>query len=322
MDMFFLTLKQMLMMVSLMLVGYILRKKNIVPDNSGIILSKLETYIFVPALSLINQINNCTVETFVSNSGLMIYGIVLIVITIGVSTVVSRLFVRNANQSSEQLYQRNLYKYALTFSNYGFMGNFIILGIWGDMMFYKYSMFTFFVALACSSWGLYILIPKERKASILDNLKKGLLTPPIIALAIGMAIGLLNLKSYVPDFALNAVDSASKCMGPVAMVLAGMVIGGYDIKKMFSDAKVYAVTFLRLIVIPAIIVITLKLIGTSDEIAILALIAFGTPIGMNTIVYPAAYGGDTKTGASMTLVSHILSVITIPVMYYLLIVLL
>ena len=91
---------------------------------------------------------------------------------------------------------------------------------------------------------------------------------------------------------------------------------------MFSNVKVYLVTFLRLIVIPAIFVIALKLIGTSNEIATLVLIAFGTPIGMNTIVYPAAYGGDTKTGASMTLVSHILSVITIPIMYYILIVLL
>ncbi len=322
MEIFFLTLKQMLMMVSLMMAGYILRKKNIVPDNAGTILSKLETYIFVPALSLINQINNCTIETFANNSSLMLYGIVLIIITIGVSTVVSRLFVRNASQSSEQLYQRNLYKYALTFSNYGFMGNFIILGIWGDMMFYKYSMLTFFVALACSSWGLYILIPKDKNASIFANLKKGLVTPPIIALVLGMIIGLLNLKSYIPDFAINALDSASKCMGPVGMILAGIVIGGYDVKKMFSNVKVYLVTFLRLIVIPAIFVIALKLIGTSNEIATLVLIAFGTPIGMNTIVYPAAYGGDTKTGASMTLVSHILSVITIPIMYYILIVLL
>ena len=42
---------------------------------------------------------------------------------------------------------------------------------------------------------------------------------------------------------------------------------------------------------------------------------FVPPLGLNTIVYPAAYGGDTKTGASMTMISHVLSVITIPLMY-------
>ena len=75
-------------------------------------------------------------------------------------------------------------------------------------------------------------------------------------------------------------------------------------------------TALRLLVIPSFIMLLLKLVGADKEIMMLALIAFATPLGMNTIVYPAAYGGDTKTGASMTMISHALSIITIPVMYY------
>ena len=54
---------------------------------------------------------------------------------------------------------------------------------------------------------------------------------------------------------------------------------------------------------------------------ILALIAFATPFGLNTIIYPAAYGGETETGASMAMVSHIFAVVTIPLMYLVFIVL-
>lgn len=108
--------------------------------------------------------------------------------------------------------------------------------------------------------------------------------------------------------------------GPVAMVLAGFVIGGYNLKELISNKKVYVVTFFRLIVIPAVIMLVLKLLGTNDEIMTLALIAFATPLGLNTIVYPAAYGGDTKTGAAMAMVSHAVSVITIPVTYLIFIV--
>ena len=85
--------------------------------------------------------------------------------------------------------------------------------------------------------------------------------------------------------------------------------------------KVYVVTFLRLVAIPAILMVILKLFGTSEEIMTLALIAFATPLGLNTIVYPAAYGGDTKTGAAMALISNALGVITIPLMYYIFVVL-
>lgn len=316
MEILSLVLKQMLMMVTLMLAGFVLRRKKVVPDNAGIAISKLETYIFLPALTLVNQLNNCNVENFANNSVLILYGLILVLVAIGIAYPVSGLFIRKSKQSSELRYQRNIYMYALTFGNFGFMGNFIIQGIWGDAMFYKYSMLTFFFVVFSNAWGLYILIPKEENTGLLKNLKKGLTAPLIIALIIGCVCGLLNLKPYFPDFVMSALDNASKCMGPAAMILAGIIIGGYDIKKMFSNKKVYLVTFLRLIVIPAAFVTVLKLVGVSNEILILSLIAFGTPLGMNTIVYPAAYGGDTKTGASMTLVSHLLSVITIPIMYY------
>ena len=320
MEIFNLTLKQMLMMFSLILVGFLLRKKSKLPENSGTVMAKMETFIFVPALSLFTQMTKCTIDTFKANASLILYGLVIVLCAIILSYPLSKFFVKKDANSPESLYQRNIYKYALTFGNYGFMGNFIILGVWGSDFFYKYSLFVFLVGILCNSWGLYILIPKEKNASIFDNLKKGLLTPPVIALVVGMLIGILNLTQYVPQFIINAFDSAGKCQGPVAMILAGFVIGGYNFKELILNKKVYIVTFLRLVVLPAIILIALKYLGANEEIMTLALIAFGTPLGLNTIVYPAAYGGETKTCASMTMISHTLSVITIPLMYLLFIV--
>ena len=322
MEIFYLTLKQMLMMFSLILVGILLRKTSRLPENSGTTMAKLETYIFVPALSLYTQMTKCTVKTCTENAELLLYGLAIVLASIILAYPLSKCFVRKNLDLPENAYKRNIYKYAMTFGNFGFMGNFIILGIWGNDFFYKYSLFTFLVSILCSSWGLYILIPKEKNASLLENLKTGLLTPPMLALVIGMLFGLLNLTQYVPEFLLDAFDNAGKCQGPVAMVLAGFVIGGYDFKKIILNKKVYIASLLRLVVLPAIIVLALKAIGASEEIMILALIAFGTPLGLNTIVYPAAYGGETQTGASMTLISHTMSVITIPLMYLVFIVLL
>ena len=322
MEIFNLTLNQMLMMFSLILVGFTLRKKKIIPEGTGVALAKLETFVFVPALSLYSQMTQCTVQTFKENSVLILYGLVIVIAAIILSYPLSRLFVPKTSGSSEKLYQRNIYKYAMTFGNYGFMGNFIILGIWGNEFFYKYSLFVFFVAILCSSWGLFILIPKDQNTSIWKNLKKGLLTPPLIALLFGMMIGLSGLSQYVPDFVVRAFDSTGMCQGPVAMVLAGIVIGGYNFKNLLKNKKVYVASLLRLVVIPAAMMLVLKLLGINDEIMTFALIAFATPLGLNTIVYPAAYGGDTKTGASMTMISHTLSVVTIPLMYLIFIVLL
>ena len=323
MDIFFLTLSQMLMMFTFILAGFILRKTKILPEVSHLTMSRLETYIFVPALNITNWMKNCTPSTLKENSSLILYGLVIALVAIAAAYPLSGLFIKNYSESAELDYKRNIYKYAMTFGNYGFMGNFIVLGVWGDEGLFKYMMFTFCVALLCSSWGLFILIPKEKsgKATLLSVLKR-LLTPPMIALLIGLAAGLLNIKEYIPVFFTNALSNASSCMGPVAMILAGFVIGGYDFKSLLTDKKVYIATLLRLIAIPALLMLILNAIGTSKEIMTLALIAFATPLGLNTIVYPAAYGGETKTGASMAMISHTLSVITIPVMYLIFIVLL
>ena len=220
------------------------------------------------------------------------------------------------------VYRQNVYKYAMAFSNYGFMGNFVVLSVWGEDMFFKYSMLCLPVSVLCTSWGLYVLVPKEQNAGLLQNLKKGLLTPPLIALSIGMVLGLVGAKSFIPEFCLNALDNASKCMGPVAMVLAGMVIGEYDIKKLISDKKVYLASLFRLILIPSAALLILKALGAGDEVTCLALVLFACPLGLNTIVYPATYGGETKTGASMAVISNLLAIITLPIMYYVFMVLL
>ena len=58
-----------------------------------------------------------------------------------------------------------------------------------------------------------------------------------------------------------------------------------------------------------------KIIGLSAQIAMLAVFAFSCPSGMNVVVFPASYGQDCKTGASIVLISSLGSILTVPVLY-------
>ena len=112
MEIFNLTLAQMLMMFILIAVGYVLRKKQILPENAGTTFSKAETWIFVPALSLYSMITKCTVENFSKDWKLMLYGLLLVSAAILVAYPLSALFFKKEQRKT---YQRNIYKYALTF---------------------------------------------------------------------------------------------------------------------------------------------------------------------------------------------------------------
>lgn len=320
MDFFYLTLEQMLSMFVMISAGFIIRKKCKFPPNADNVIAKIETFVFVPALFLHVQMTQCTMESFRKDYPLMLYGLAIVLCAIFVAYPLARVFVRKKTGSAAEDYQRNIYRYALTFGNYGYLGTFIVQGIWGDGMLYKYTLFTALLGIVCNSWGLYILVPKDKNASIFKNLQKGLTAPPIVALVLGIILGLTGASKYIPDFFVRALDSAGDCQGPIAMVLAGFIIGGYDFKKLLTNTKVYCVTFLRLIAIPAVMMLVLRLLNASEDVMILTLMAFAVPLGMNTIVYPAAYGGDTETGASMTTISHTLSVLTLPIMYLIFIV--
>ena len=104
-------------------------------------------------------------------------------------------------------------------------------------------------------------------------------------------------------------------MGPLAMILTGFVIGNYKFTSLLKDVKIYIATFLRLIVLPAFFIMLLMLTGADKLTLQLAFFGFATPLGLNTVIFPAAYGSDSKTGASMSMISHTLCVITIPIMY-------
>ena len=321
MDICFLTLNQMLTMFLFIIFGYLMRKVNVLPSSSYHVMSKLETYFFVPVLTVYNWMNNCTITSLKESSVLVFWGIVLVIVAIIFAYPLSKLFIRNAD-NAEDKYQRNIYRYAMAFGNSTFMGNYIVLGIWGSEALFKYSMFTLGISFAYNSWGLYTLLPNESgNKHFLKNITKGIITPPFIALFIGLLIGVCDIKKYIPDFVINVLSDGSKCMGPVAMLLAGVVIGSYNLKELLTCKKVYGAAFMRLVFIPACLILILKFIGINKDIIQWALIAFATPIGLNTIVYPGTYGGDVKTGASMTIISHIFSVITIPLMYLVFIVL-
>ena len=303
--MFQATLNPMLVMCTCIIAGFILKKGDILPDNTDTVLSKLETKLLYPAQVLNTFLNYCTVASLKENMDLLIYSVPLLIVAMIVSVPLSRLF-------EKEEYQRNMYKYGLAFANSGFMGNAIVLAVFGEEMLYRYMIFTLPLQVGCYSWGISLLIPKDQKSG---SAFKRLLNPQFAAAVVGAAAGLVGISALLPQFFRNTLGNLSGCMGPISMVLTGFVVGKYDWKMLLRKKKVYGVTFLRLLVLPAVFLFVLWLCGADELCLTVCLFAYATPLGLNTVVFPAAYGSDTSTGASMAMISHALSVLTIPMMY-------
>jgi len=109
------------------------------------------------------------------------------------------------------------------------------------------------------------------------------------------------------------------------MLLTGVTIAKDDLLSMIKKKKVYAVTAMRLLVMPSLVISLLYGVKTlanvafgmsiGNDVLFLSFFATATPLGLNTIIFPSAYGGDPETGASMAMISHTLCIITMPLLY-------
>ena len=316
------TLQPMLTLFICIAVGFALRKSNILPDSASAVMARLETWVFCPALNFITMARFCTVPALTTNITNVIIGSVSVVIALTISILLSRVFV------PKKCYERGVYQYALAFGNFGYVGDPVILALFGDSVLSYYKLFTLPFTLTVYIWGLSILVPDNGKQ---DNPIKKAINPPTIAMLAGIVVGLSGIgtaggfiDSRLP-FLFSTLDALKSCMGPVAMLLAGCTIAKYNFLAMLKNKKVYIATFLRLIVFPAFIIGCLygiKELGNSlfslqisNDVLYLAFFAIAAPLGLNTVVFPEAYGGNPETGASMAMISHTLCILTIPLMY-------
>lgn len=324
---FLATLNPMLMLFICIVVGFVLSKTKILPESASSVMAKLEVWVFCPALSFFTMASYLTIDNIGQHATNVIIAISVCCLIVPLASILSVLFVK------KNVYERNVYKYALAFANIGYVGEPLVDAVLGGQGLAFYKMYTLPMNIVIYTWGISALVPtdaQKKHKSVLFNL----INAPTIAMVLGCIVGVLGLGSFVLGtsdnltFVGSTLSSLKACMGPVAMLIAGSTIAKYPIKPMLTNVKVYFATAMRMIVLPIVTVAFVFAIKVLLELAFkvyvdntilhLAYFCAGCPLGLNTVVFPEAYGGDPSTGASMAMISHTLCVVIIPLMYALL----
>ena len=314
-EVFLPTLSRMGFLMLLIAIGYILVKTKVVPSEGAGLLSKLENYVFIPALVLGTFLKDFTVTKLSTAWQYVVCGIVVVGISAIFAVFVSKLCAKDK-------YTQNIYTYGLSFANFGFMGNAVVQALFPEV-FADYLIYVIPFWILIYVWGVpYTLMPKnENKKNLFSGLKN-LINPMFIAMVIGIILGLANIS--LPDFVCEVSESGKvggvvgtlgDCMSPVAMLLTGMTIAKIRLRSAFTNLSILAVSLIRVIFMPLIVIAVLYFVDLPYGVELCSICATAMPLGLNTIVVPAAYGRDTTVAAGMALVSHLLSCITIPVIF-------
>lgn len=300
-----LTLEQFAILFFFIVIGYLLKRFKIINDVKS--LSTVLMWVFLPAVVFNVFYKNFTVTNFSVAMPYLLAGIILFGILFAVSYPIVKRY--------KDRITRNTYWYSLVVTNMTYVGFTLIKNVFPELELY-FMVFIIAFQVYIFTLGVAMLKPKAEKVSV-----KGLLSPIMIALLLGMVCGILFdvCAISMPKPIANIVDSAAGCMSPVAMLITGFTLAKIPLAKVFTSPAVYLFTFFRLILYPVVfgaIAYLLHLwLALDIGIVKIMVIYLALPMGINTVVFAEANGADGTIGAQCAFISHALCIITLPVIF-------
>ena len=148
--------------------------------------------------------------------------------------------------------------------------------------------------------------------------RKIVLNINMISIAIGIVLFLTRI--HLPAIINNTLSAVGSMIGPASMIVTGMLFAGMDFKQIFASKRVYFVTFLRLIVVPAIALVLIKLSylaslsSNGPKIMLIVFLAIITPSASTVTQMCQVYGNDSQYASAINVVTTLLAIITMPLM--------
>ena len=305
---FLTTLEQMGRIFAFLAIGYALNRLRVLPKGAEAGISRLITTILLPALMLYANITEFDLVNVSNYFRLVLLGCLFwVMLTLVAWPVAKKL-------SAGDRLEKGIYLYGLCFPNTGAVGTPLILALFGMNGVFLFGLFLLCVSIATYAWGV-TLFQNDGQTNRLKSFFTQMLNPVFVAMLIGLFLGAIGAKNWLPAIALDICSDLSSCYVPISLLLTGYTVANYPLGEVFRRPKSYVCALMRLILLPLVVLLVAKLLKLSAFEASLAVLTYAGPCGMNAVVFPASYGQDCRTGASIVLISSMASIFTVPLLY-------
>lgn len=149
----------------------------------------------------------------------------------------------------------------------------------------------------------------QRGDGVKFDLKK-VITAPLVATLFAAVFSVTGWKLPAP--VTETLSMLGAATVPTSMIIIGTSLGGISAKAAFSDWRVYAASFFRLIVAPVLVWAVLRLFVSDPMLLGIPVLLVACPSAMIITVLCLQYGKDDAFSSQVIFVSTLLSAITIP----------
>lgn len=285
-------------MFLLIIVGIILKKRRILPEQAKTILTDFLLYFILPC----NIINSFRVKLTADTLGMFGMLLVCAVLIQAVAYMLSRILY---NKEPEPL--KKVLQYVTIVSNSGFLGLPIVEEVFGSEGLMYASIFI--VPMRVMMWTAGIACftgESDKKAA----LKKVIIHPCILAVYIGLV--LLVSQCSLPGVADKILREAGSCTTTISMVIIGLILAEVDVRHLVN-IQVLKTIGIRLIILPSFALLIARLLRLGPFPAGVAVILTAMPAGSTSAMLAAKYNGDYRFASKCIVCTTIASLFTIPI---------
>lgn len=301
--MFILIFEQLVKMFFIMLLAFICYKIKLVDQNGNRSLSNLLLMVVNPLL-IITVYQGTEYDPDMVRGLLLAFAAAFLTHILGI--VVSTALIRPSSGTDYSIERFNS-----MYSNCGFIGIPLINSVFsGNGVFY---ITAYMVAFNLFSWTHGVIL-MEKKCS-LKNMKEGVLSPMFLSTI--AAVVLFFLRIRIPSVVLDSMNYVADMNTPLAMMVAGFSVAQADLGKMLRNTRIYFVSFIKLILIPLLVIGVLKLMALPDAVAVTVLIGAACPAATTGTMMAIRYRQNYTYSSELFAMTTVLSVVTIPAVIFL-----
>lgn len=295
---------QMLMIFGIVLVGLFAAKRNLWSAELDRKLSVFIMSISMPALILASVMGK---DLAFENSELLALIVVAIVsygVLIGMAYLIPRLWKVNSSR-------QGILKFMLAFGNVSFIGYPVCDSVFGPKAVFCASVLNIPFNLLVFTAGVSFIKGSSARSAFSPRL---VLSPCVAAslVAVIIAVGRISMPHVVGEWFHMLGDLTIPC----SLLIIGSSLSYISWRDMLGNRFVYAMTGLRLVALPLMIGLVLRLLGVNAFVSDVAVVLSAMPVATNGIMLCLQYGKDERVMTQGLFFTTLLSVLTIPLVAY------
>ncbi|WP_342985295.1 AEC family transporter [Clostridium saudiense] len=283
----------------IILVGVYAAKKRIITKEINKGLTNILLKITLPCLVVSSFIFDLSDELKDNIIRCFIYSPLVLIISIVISYI---LLIPIKGE------KKIIIQFANVFSNCGFIGFPIVFSIYGNEGVIYASIFNLFFTAFLWTYGVILFNGKMKR----EDIKKVLLNPAIVAVFIGLIIMIFGFD--IPSVLSSTLDLVGNMTSPLSMIIVGVILGNAKIISYLKDKTIYYSAFLKLIIMPCILILISKLLKDTSLVIKTLIIVTAMPAAAMTSILAESFDKESEYSAVIVFITTLFSVITFPIL--------